>query len=585
MTDAPARRRVLWLVSVALVFGGLNLIKPIHIDDGAYFYYARQIAARPLDPYGFYLIWYQEPNTGNAILAPPLLPYTWALALRLVGDSPALCKLLLLPWPFLLVFAVHSLARRFAPGVELPVTIITILSPALWPAANLMLDVPVLALGLTAVAVFLHACDRGSFFLAVAAGLLAGLAFETKYTACVAVAAILWASVLRRRPGLGTAAVLTTAHVFCGWEFLTALLYGRSHFFNRFTHGGKPDSHRLVDALLELFLTKGPLFTSLLSVLGGVTPALLLLGLAALGVRRRWLVMTAILFLGCVVAVALFDSSFTGSIAPAARIFGAQEPPRLYFELADVFFIVFGSVLLVVAGVVTWKLFRSSNGAARREVMFLSGWLLLEIVAYFPLTDFPAVRRVLGIIIVLTLLFGRYVSRVGVWSLDRAPTRGTLYAVVAFGVALGCALFALDFREAVAEKEGAERVAAWIRDHGGGRVWYAGHWGWQYYAEHQEMRPIVPDYKQWKDDPPPTLLERGDWVVLPDERIDQQKFRLEGAPIREAALLTFDDPVPLRTVPAFHGGTVAIQHQEEPRLRVRIFRVERDFVPQPRPRE
>ena len=46
-----------------------------------------------------------------------------------------------------------------------------------------MTDVPALSLGLFAVAVFLRAGDRSSMSLALLAGLLAGLATQTKYTA------------------------------------------------------------------------------------------------------------------------------------------------------------------------------------------------------------------------------------------------------------------------------------------------------------------------------------------------------------------------------------------------------------------
>ena len=193
-TGAVPNCCLLRLLVLTLVFGGLNAVKPLHIDDAAYFYDARQIAAHPLDPYGTWIIWWQNPQPANEILAPPVVPYTWALGLRLFGDRPAACKLLLLPWAFLLIYACFSLARRFASGMEWPLTILTIFSPALWPAFNFMLDLPALGLALLGIELFLRACDGTSFFKAACAGLIVGIGFETKYTACVAVAAILLAS-------------------------------------------------------------------------------------------------------------------------------------------------------------------------------------------------------------------------------------------------------------------------------------------------------------------------------------------------------------------------------------------------------
>src|SRR5262249_61791434 len=84
--SAPPRNRLGFLLLVTLLFAGLNVAKPLTIDDTVYFYDARQIAAHPLDPYGFSLIWYQEPEPATKILAPPVLPYTWALGLRLFRD-------------------------------------------------------------------------------------------------------------------------------------------------------------------------------------------------------------------------------------------------------------------------------------------------------------------------------------------------------------------------------------------------------------------------------------------------------------------------------------------------------------------
>lgn len=573
---APPRHVLPLLLLLSLVFGGLNALKPITIDDAAYFYDARQIAAHPLDPYGGWILWWQQPQPANDILAPPVVPYTWAVGLWLFGDHPVACKLLLLPWAFLLIYAFFSLARRFASGMEWPLTIVTVFSPALWPCFNFMLDLPALSLALLGIELFFRACADMSFFKAACAGLIVGVGFETKYTACVAVAAIVLAAGLWRRWALGMAAVLVGAHVCCAWEFLTAVLYGRSHFFIRFAGNEPATGNRFLVALQDLVLSKGPLVTCLLSQLGGITPALLLLGLLALGWRQRGLLFTVSLFVGGVLVVMLFDSHFKGSIIPTRRAFGDLETPPLKFELADVIFAIFGGAMLLVVGVTGRSLLRSGSREARREVIFLSGWLILEMVAYFPLTQFPAVRRVLGIYVVTALLLGRAAAQ----RCQSATPRLALTAIVGFGVLLGIALFTLDAGYSAAQQEGAAAAAAWIRANGGGRVYYTGHWSFQYYAEHQGMEVLIPDYYQYDDLPQPTRLQPGDWVVVPDERLAQQKFQIDPDCLKEMTQLTFDQAIPLRTLPAFHGGTVPVQHLEEPLFQVRIYQVQRTFVPQ-----
>jgi 4-amino-4-deoxy-L-arabinose transferase-like glycosyltransferase len=67
------------------------------------------------------------------------------------------------------------------------------------PFLNLMLDVPAAALGLLALALCLCACDRASLGWAAAAGLVGGLAMQTKYTAAAAVAGMLVWGALQAR--------------------------------------------------------------------------------------------------------------------------------------------------------------------------------------------------------------------------------------------------------------------------------------------------------------------------------------------------------------------------------------------------
>ena len=84
-----------WVVPVMLAAAmtGLNALKAPCIDDPAYLAVGRQIAAHPLDPYGFDQFWYNQPQPANEVLAPPVLPYWLGLGMRLVGDDITLLKI------------------------------------------------------------------------------------------------------------------------------------------------------------------------------------------------------------------------------------------------------------------------------------------------------------------------------------------------------------------------------------------------------------------------------------------------------------------------------------------------------------
>src|ERR1700676_757658 len=114
------------LLLLALLYTLLNSVKPLTIDDTAYYYFADHLSRQPLDPYGFTVFWWKQPDPANQVLAPLVLPYWWSLAVRLFGMNPFLWKLWLLPFSLLFVFALHALLRRFARGLEMPLTWMTV---------------------------------------------------------------------------------------------------------------------------------------------------------------------------------------------------------------------------------------------------------------------------------------------------------------------------------------------------------------------------------------------------------------------------------------------------------------------------
>jgi hypothetical protein len=562
------------LLLLACLYVLLDCAKPLVIDDTAYAYDAHQIAWHPLDPYGHAIMWWDRPYTANEILAPPVLPSWWAVGVRLFGESPPLWKLWLLPVSLLFVWALHDLFRRFARGLEVPLTWMTVLSPVFLPGLNLMLDVPALALSLTAVILFLRACDRDALVLAALAGLVAGVAAQTKYTGFLAPAAMLLYALLHGKLRLWPVAVVPAVQVFVSWEFLTALLYGQSHFLSALRDSSQP------------LLQKAGLWAPLLGILGTVAAPVFLLGLAALRARAPVLVLGALL--------ALLACGATACLGGTVRLEQAPFAPAgllpLEFPLEVVVFVMLGLLGCLVLALVAARLCRLPPShvpwwrrwQAHRDRYFLVLWLGLEVAGFFALTPFPAVRRVFGVVVVAALLAGRLASRT-----CRAPGRARLvHAVVGFSAALGLGFAALDFWEGWTEKALAESAAVVVRaQHDGGTVWFVGHWGFQYYAEQQGMRPVIPSWQRYEGErdyvplPEASHFKEGDWLVIPDGRVTQQPLYVDPGRTEERFRLWVRDPVRLRTVICYYSGTTALTHEpEDTRLVVTVYRVTADFT-------
>ena len=134
---------------------------------------------------------------------------------------------------------------------------------------------------------------------------------ETKYTGAVAPAVMLLAAATAGRWRLWPAAALAAAQVFISWEFLTALLYGQSHFLQSLRASS--------GSLME----KGSLIVLFFSYLGGVAPFLFVLGLAALGARRRWQAAAAAAVVAGFALIVLFDARVrrhSAAVAAAVRL-------------------------------------------------------------------------------------------------------------------------------------------------------------------------------------------------------------------------------------------------------------------------
>ena len=539
------RSTVVALAGLACLVTLLNAFKPLTVDDTVYYWYARHIAAHPLDPYGFQV---HEGLDANAVLTPLGVPYWWAAAYRLFGERPFLWKLWLLPFPLILTFSLYALCRRFARGLEMPLVVLMALSPTVLPCLNLMLDLPALALNLAALVVFIRACDRDGWGQAVAAGLIAFLAIQAKYTGFLAPAAMLLYAVCFRRIRFGVVAAALPLALFVGVECLIAHAYGESHFLRALHDREAPPMGKLL------------LVQPLLGILGGTASAAAVLGLAALGARRRVVLTAATVVLLGFAAVAFLPARY-------GVLLGGAQPGRPKLSVNTLVFGGFGLALCGLLAAAAWRLCRLGRpGAWRprpwrrwRAEAFLALWLGLEIAGYFALSPYPAVRRVMGIGVVGVLLLGRLASRT-----CRAPERARLvWGAAAVSGLLGLAAFGADFAIYHAEQAAAEKAVRRIREQDPAAVIWAPDLdgAFTFYALHAGMRRLMPSDAS----PRP-----GDWLVDLRKIGDVEPSGAGAVGWETKTVYDVKLPAPLRS--RYQYGGTALDHFEGPYLRVALCR-------------
>ena len=543
----------LTLVGIAVAFTLLNALKPLHVDDTYYYFHARQVASHPLDPHGFLVFWHERPEPASDRVAPPVLPYWLAPAVWAFPDAPAVWKLWLFPFVMVFVAALYALLRRFAPGLEFPLLVLTIASPAFLPSLNLMLDIPALGLGMLALLLLMRSGEAfedarsgqgrrwaASALWAGGAGLLAALSAQTKYTGLLVPAVLLAHAVLHRRLRLWVLATAVAATVFVGWELFTAIQYSTSHFARHIFRRAEPLESKL------------PLVIALCSVLGGAAPGLASFGLLTRGAQARATAFAIAATLLGFVLLALMPNTGPGA---ATLILGT-----------------IGAALVASLSWASWRLWCRAQPDDTSASRFLVLWLVLETAGHLGLSPFPAVRRVLGLVVVATLVLGRLASRA-----CSGARRRLAWKAAAAGAVLGSLFWAVDFLEASAEKRAAEDAAAWLRERAGPgleRVFFAGHWGFQYYAERAGMHPIVAGRFSGA-----TPLRAGDWLVVPSQHVDQQQIRVD--PLRTELVheIRIEDGLPLATLPGFYAGDTPLRSLAGPRIQVAVYRATADFAP------
>jgi 4-amino-4-deoxy-L-arabinose transferase-like glycosyltransferase len=438
------------------------------VDDTLFLYVARQITHHPLDPYGFTVNWYRsEVPMAVETKNPPLASYYLALAATLVGWSERALHIAFLLPAVAAVLGTYRLAMRFTSS-PLLASMAALFTPGFLVSANsVMCDVLMLALWLWAIIFWIEGFEpRKPCYLLISAILITLCALSKFFGMALIPLLAVYSFARHRRLGNWAWHLLLPILILTGFQHWTKAVYGLRMITSAAHVSSGIRQGRHASVIAELLVD--------LSFVGGcMLPALTLAPL--LWSRRKILTVGAL-------------STIAGILLATGRINlgGMLGPPQFYqhwlavsFQLTA--FIAAGFSLLALAGADAWKQ-RDANS------LLLLLWIFGTFIFAGFLNWTINARSILPLIPAAAILLARRLDAVCATTGRR---RAALLAVALAGV-VSLWLTWADGRLANSARTAASVIEKQTRNQPG-KVWFTGHWGFQYYMESFGARPVTLD--------------------------------------------------------------------------------------------
>lgn len=474
-----AARNPKWALAIITLAALLPfLAKPFNIDDPLFVWAARQIHAHPANPYGFYVEWsYQEFPMSQITENPPLACYYLAAAATVFGWGEVGLHLAFLLPALAVILGTHRLAGRFchSPGLA---ALLTLFTPVfLVSAMTVMCDVLMLAFWIWAIVFWLDGMERKNFRLLTIAGLLASLAFVSKYFGASLIPLLAaHGLIVNRRPGRWALVLLIPIATICAYQLVTHSLYGRGLFGAAAHYASVSKAHygfsKVSACIIGLAFTGGCVAIALFfaPLIWRPTAA----NFIAAGICAN------IIYLLARTVLQKYPNIESGS--------------RIFVEIQLIIWALGGLSVLALAAAELW---RRPDAASWLLALWVWGTFIFAALVNWTVNG----RSILPMVPAVAILIAR--------RLEEKNRGGLKLTVLCLGVAAGVSLLVLgaDTSFASAVWNVADQATSKY-GHSQGGHWFQGHWGFQYYME--QFGWSAEDYKS-------CALKPGDIVAVPSD--------------------------------------------------------------------
>lgn len=466
----------------------VNINKAYHIDDTFHLEAANWIKQNPLRPMSGFINWDENKEPMYMANQPPLYFYFIAFIGSLFGTNEIILHFFQSIFTLFALVAFFRITQLLNLRKGLLLTVLLAFCPAFLINQNLMVDVPLLCFDLWFLYFLLQENVQSESSRYWKASLILGVSLLIKYTN-IPLLVVLLITLLWRKQYRLLYVVFIPVVILGLWSLWNYIEFSSIHIVNR------PQNKKTLGFFIENLI-------EFIKCLGAISPFSLAFFTGYLYRHKltNFLIpFIALLFAGLTIATA------------KEQIFILTSN-----DILSTAFLINGLLIILLAALSIWR-----NSFEFRKTIDTADVILLTWIAAISgfvilFAPFVASRHVLLIIPPVLLLGGRWVDTI---SLTNARQSVVVAAVITVILAVSDWQFADFYRQKA--NEAATRVPRQ------NRIWTAGHWGWQWYAQQNGFKEVQADSMQFRT---------GDYLVKP-QGIDSQRIP-DGVRLQQVDYLT-----------------------------------------------
>jgi 4-amino-4-deoxy-L-arabinose transferase-like glycosyltransferase/tetratricopeptide (TPR) repeat protein len=473
-----------WFVLLTLACLMPFLDKAFHIDDTLFLRAAQQIQNHPADFYGFSMNWFgtTQPMIEN-FDNPPLACYYIALVAAAFGWSETVLHLSFLLPAAMVILGILSLAKYHCSRPAVAAIIALTMPVFIISSTTLMCDVLMLAFWIWTIVFFERGLQCGGIRFFFLSGFLGGMAVLTKFSGIALIPLLAVYGLHRtRRHGWWLVALFVPLLLAGACEWITYSLYGKGLFLTAAGVSSKSKGHG--GSFLERCIVG-------ISFVGGCFLPLLLF-IPYLWSAKR-IITGLCLLLPCLLVFP--------RLGKYSLLWNVDGTPDWLLFVQSVLFLIGGVHVLLLAASDVWS-HRSPSS-------------LLLLLWTFGIFTFAAGlnwsingRSILPMLPAVAILIVRRLDRQ--FACATVQRRWWPLWPVLPGIAISLGLARADVDLAKTGRLAAAELFARYRTTEN-KLWFEGHWGFQYYMEQRGAKALERDF---------ALPKKGDIVVVPSEAVN-----------------------------------------------------------------